>query len=194
VSTEYDVAFSFLGEDESPAVHIADQVRDRMNVFVYSEQQKGLAGKDGLTEFTATFRERSKVCVVLYRERYGHTKWTRVEETAIKERALESGWDFLLVISLDGTAPVWLPKTKLWLGFERFGVSGAGSVIDAKVTEAVGIPKIESPRSHAERIARAAERQTEHEAILQSQRGVAMAGAEVERLFTTSGMKSRPSS
>ena len=47
---KYDVAISFLAQDEPLAVQLADALRDRMTVFVYSEQQKELVGKDGLEE------------------------------------------------------------------------------------------------------------------------------------------------
>jgi hypothetical protein len=41
---KYDVAFSFLADDEPLAVEIADRIRDRVGVFIYSESQKGLIG------------------------------------------------------------------------------------------------------------------------------------------------------
>ena len=49
---EYDVAFSFLADDEPLVVQIADQLRERYQVFLYSERQKELAGKDGVEQFS----------------------------------------------------------------------------------------------------------------------------------------------
>lgn len=49
----YDVALSFLGEDEPLARQIGDVLRDRLSVFIYSnaEQQTKLAGRDGEEAF-----------------------------------------------------------------------------------------------------------------------------------------------
>lgn len=180
----YDVAISFLAQDEALAIGLADRLRERMSVFVYSERQKELAGKDGLEAFTRVFRSDSRVCVILYREGWGKTKWTRVEETAIKDRAFDEGWDFLLVVALsrDG-APKWLPATKIWLGFERFGSDGLAAVVDARVHECGGEPREESARARMERLARLDEAEADRELFLKSQRGVKAARSEAEALI-----------
>ena len=91
-STEYkyDVAISFLQEDEPLAIEIADRLGGRVgvDVFVYSRRQNDLVGKDGLEAFSGVFGEQSRVVVVLHRGQWGQTPWTRVEETAIKNRGL----------------------------------------------------------------------------------------------------------
>jgi hypothetical protein len=181
---EFDVAFSFLADDEGIAISIADELRDRYSVFIYSERQKELAGKDGLVQFSEVFGKKARVCVVLYRLGWGQTKWTRIEETAIKERAFEHGWDFLLIIALESCAtPAWLPKTKIWLGLERFGIQGAAGVIDARVQETGGKSREETPREKATRLARKAKIQEEHKAYLTSPEGLAAAHNSLESLF-----------
>jgi hypothetical protein len=183
---EYDLAISFLAQDEPLATQLADELRDRYRIFVYSERQKDLAGKDGVDEFSRVFKERSRVVVILFRSGWGDTKWTRVEETAIKERAFESGWDFLVVIALTAEgAPVWLPKTKIWVGWERFGLPAAAAVIDARIQEAGGTSKRESARERAERLARIAERRQERESWLHSSAAVQEAADELEKLFSS---------
>jgi len=181
---EYEVAFSFLADDEPLAMSIADRLRDRMRVFLFSERQRELAGKDGLEEFSAVFGQKARVVSVLYRQGWGTTRWTRVEESAIKDRAFDRGWDFLIVVSLDGSrAPVWLPRTKLWLGFDRYGVGGAASVIDARVQEAGGQVHEENAIERAERLARIEKNRAEREAYLASPAGVQGAQAEVAKVF-----------
>jgi hypothetical protein len=172
---EYDVAFSFLAKDEPYARRLAVLIGGQARTFVYSDHQKDLAGKDGMEEFTKTFAERARVVVVLHREGWGDHKWTGVERTAIKERGFEHGWEFLLAISLDGTAPVGIPKAQLWLDWKRFGEETAVAVILRKVTEQGGDVHEESA---AEQAARA---QSQHVAeknvsgFLHSERGVAAA-------------------
>ena len=70
---KYDVAFSFLADDESLAIEIGDRIRDRVGVFIYSESQKDLIGNDGIDQFSSVFRQDSRLVVVLYREQWGQT-------------------------------------------------------------------------------------------------------------------------
>jgi hypothetical protein len=181
---EYEVAFSFMADDEPLAVQIADQLRDRYQVFLYSERQKELAGRDGVERFSEVFREKARVCVVLFREGWGKTKWTRVEETAIKDRAFEKGWEFLVVVSLGATnAPAWLPKTKIWFGLDRFGIPGAVAVIEARIQDQGGISSDETPSERATRLARAEELKAERKEFLESPDGFHLAQKELGNLF-----------
>ena len=86
---KYDVAISFLSQDESTATAIHERLSEGLQVFFYPRSQEELAGTDGLESMRKPFFGESRVVVVLYREKWGKTPWTRVEETAIKESCLE---------------------------------------------------------------------------------------------------------
>ena len=101
ITYEYDVAFSFLNTDENIAIKLNDLLSGRFNTFIYSEKQAELAGKDGEEKFNEVFGRQARVVVVLYRNEWGTTKWTRIEMTAIKNRAFEYGYDFTSVIQRD---------------------------------------------------------------------------------------------
>src|ERR1700732_787174 len=132
---EYDVAFSFLAQDESVATELNDALSERVKTFFYSKQQEQLAGTDGEKTFNAVFGEKSRVVVILYRDTWGTNPWTRIEETAIRNRAHDEGYDFSLLVLLDNKSatPTWFPKTRIWIGFERYGVAGAAAVIEARI-------------------------------------------------------------
>src|SRR4051812_15063041 len=98
-----DIAFSFLAVDELLAQRLARRLDRHVRVFVYSDQQKEIAGKDGVEVFTEIYGESAQFVVVLFRAGYGQTRWTRIEETAIKSRVLEIGAQTVLLLSLDGT-------------------------------------------------------------------------------------------
>jgi hypothetical protein len=151
---EYDVAFSFLHQDEQLAIDVADRVRDRVKVFIYSEQQKALIANDGVDTFSQVFKQGARVVVVLFRETWGTTKWTRVEETAIKSRHLDEGPKFLVVASLDGNHPVWYPDTWIWGDLERYGIDGLASVIETKVRQRGGEVHSETLADYAANIDR----------------------------------------
>src|SRR4051794_39241639 len=101
---EYDIAISFLHRDESLALQLFNRLAETFHVFVYSKRQESLAGTDGLETFRRTFRSDSRLVVVLYRDGWGKTPWTRVEEQAIQDRFLKEGWNWLLFATLDANS------------------------------------------------------------------------------------------
>ena len=70
---EYDVAFSFLAQDEGVATELNDALSERVKTFLYSKQQEQLAGTDGEKTFNAVFAEKSRFVVILYRDTWGTT-------------------------------------------------------------------------------------------------------------------------
>lgn len=153
---EFDVALSFHSKDEATAQQLADRLSDRFTVFIYSEQQKILAGRDGEQTFNAVYGQKARVVVVLHRQEWGETPFTRIEQTAIRNRAFEEGFDFTVFIPTDGKgAPKWLPKTRLWVGLDRWGLDGAAAVIEAKIQEQGGLTKSETATERAARLQRA---------------------------------------
>ena len=96
----YDVAISFLARDEPIAVEFYSKLADGLNVFFFPRNQEELAGSDGLESMRAPFLD-ARVVVVLFRAPWGETPWTRVEQTAMTDRALQEGWDFILFVMLN---------------------------------------------------------------------------------------------
>lgn len=180
VQYKYDVAFSFVAQDETLAASLADLLQDRLKVFIYSQQQKELAGNDGEIVFGRVFGEEARLVVVLYRPGWGETPWTRIEETAIRNRAYSEGYEFVTFIPLEPPAvPKWLPKTKIWLGLERWGLQSAASVIEARVQELGGdLKDVESAHERAARFARRVAFEKNREIFLGSHEGVEAADSE----------------
>ena len=180
----YDIAFSFLADDEPPARALSEKLAGRATTFVYSERQKDLAGKDGVETFSAVFRRQARLVVVLYRDGWGKTKWTRIEETAIKERYLDEGMSFLLVVAMKPrpTLPAWLPRTRLYFNLAEFGLDGAVAAIVARFQEAGGEPRDESPSELAARLAEAKRRRDTDVAWLHSFEGARGAYEEFRRI------------
>jgi hypothetical protein len=181
----YDVAFSFLSSNEPLALRLKDGLADRLHAFVYSREQPDVIGRntDGVEAFTNVFKHESRVCVVLHSNGWGSTNYTRLEESAIKERALVYGWDFLLVACLDKTpAPKWLPITKLWYGLERYGVDGLLAAIDNRVTELGGRPNEDSIVERAARVMRERQFAETRHLFKATREGLDAASREVERL------------
>jgi len=138
---QYDVAISFLSEDEPIGAAFRDRLSDGLNVFFYPQNQEQLAGTDGLETMRAPFLDNSRVVVVLYREPWGKTPWTRVEQTAIQEGCLEQGWHRLFFVALDNTSPIpkWVPPNHVRFNYEDFGLEQAVGAIKARVQECGGV-------------------------------------------------------
>ena len=176
---DYEVAFSFHGADEGLATQLNDLLSDRLKTFIYSERQKELAGTDGQESFSDVYGRTARVVVILYRQDYGQTRWTRVELDAIKNRSLEDGWDFTFFIPTEDipSMPPWVPKTRLYAGLKRWGLEGAAAAIEARVTEAGGRPHEETVAERAARYKRAADLKALQKQFLSSDRGVQSASA-----------------
>ncbi len=185
-SFKYEVAFSFLTQDEALASELNDLVQDRLSTFLYSQQQAKLAGGDGEQLFNRVFREEARLVVVLYREAWGSTNWTRIEETAIRGRAHEEGYDFTLFIPLDSptTVPKWLPKAQLWFNLERFGTRAAASIIEERVRVLGGEPRPETVQDRAARLARAMAFAERRKKFRGSEEGVGAANRAFDKLET----------
>lgn len=141
---EFDVAISFCARDEELARQLGNMLAP-LNVFVYSKEQEEVAGTDGTESFRGVFRERSRVVVVLHRELWGHTRWTRVEELAVQDYMLETRFHPLVFVQLDKSAPPkWLPETHIRFDLETYSVAELVGAIKASVARHGGVLKPQS--------------------------------------------------
>src|SRR4030095_16822783 len=181
---KYEVAFSFLNGDEHLALAINDLIQDRYPTFIYSLHQVELAGRDGQEMFDEIFGHQSRLVVIIYRKGWGESDWTRMEETSIKNRAYNTGYDFTLWIMLaDSTPPQYVPKTRLWYDIERWGNSGAASIIESKINELGGFTREESASDKIQRLNRELEFEKYRKSYLRSKEGVKDITIELDELY-----------
>lgn len=180
----YDVAFSFLKEDEALADEINQMLKSRISTFIYSEHQAELVGNDGEKLLNKIFHDRSRVVCVLHRKGWGGTPWTRIEETAVKNRAYNSGYDFTIFVPLDkNPLPKWIPKTYIYYGLERWGIEGLAPVIEAKVQEQGGVIHHETPSDKILSYLAKKSDSDRRQSIIESSEGVRLAKEEIQQLF-----------
>jgi hypothetical protein len=185
ISFPYDVAISFLAEDHGLAREI-EAALPNLKGFVYSERQAEIGATDGVETFPNVFGRDARIVVVLYREKWGTTKWTRIEEIAIKNRLLNDGAEFLTFIHLEPGKPTprWLPQTRLWVDLARLGVVGAVSVIEERVRQAGGAVREETAEENATRLGRERRAEAERLGFLRSDDGVRAADQSADQLLT----------
>ncbi|MCC7177052.1 MAG: hypothetical protein IT177_01560 [Acidobacteria bacterium] len=172
----YDVAFSFLSQDESVARDLNNRLTGRLETFIYSdaERQATIAGTDGEETFGQVFGEQARTVVILYREGWGNSGFTAAESTAIRNRAFKFGHDFLTLIPLGSppTTPVWFPRNRLWIGLEQYGPAHAASVIESRAREAGSTARPDSISDLAERMKRLLAARKRRAGLLDSMEGV----------------------
>ena len=171
---KYDAAISFLAKDEATARTIADKLEaSGFKVFFFPRNQEELAGTNGMETMRVPFFA-SRVNVVLFREPWGQTPWTRIEQTAITERCLEKGWDLLMFVQLDSisTLPKWLPKTHVRFALESYGPEQLVGAIKARVQEQGGVVTPPDAMSEAKRVKREADYLRDREALMRDRRWI----------------------
>lgn len=182
---KYDVAFSFLKEDEKIAIELNDLIQDRYKTFLYSKNQEEVAGTDGELTFNNIFGIETRIVVVLYRKKWGTTPWTRIEQTAIRNRAFENGFEFAIFIPLDErvTLPNWVPKSEIYVGLRRWGHKGTASVIEAKIQKFGGEKRIENIHDKATRKKRELDFKEKRKNYLELESTVREANNEMSKCF-----------
>lgn len=183
---DYDVGISFLSQDEGLALDLKNALEPELKIFVYSKRQEDLAGTDGLESFRETFRNKCRLCVVLFREKWGQTPWTRVEETAIKEMCLDQGWKslFFVRLSSDSLVPKWLPETHLYFQYDQYGLKQTVGAIKARAQELGTVIHVETPVEKADRICQEQEFQNQISTFCRSSEGISGLKKESISLFT----------
>ena len=124
--------------------------------------------------------------VVRYRDGWGQTPWTRVEEAAIKDRFLQQGWEWLLFVMVDeaSTPPAWLPKSEIRLNYETYGFEQLLGAIKLRAQKLGSVLRAETPLEKALRLEKASTERSQREQIVLTQ-GRAAVGEEHERLRQT---------
>ncbi len=161
-----DVAISFLAADEKIASAIAAGLGG-LGVFFFPDRQEDLAGTDGLETMREPFL-RSRVNVVLYREKWGKTRWTAVEEVAIKDRCFNGDWVALMLVMLDKDAPPpkWLPQPYVRFNLQDYGIDQLVGAVKARVQENGGTIQRRSAMAEAARVRSEAEYLADRNAMM----------------------------
>ncbi len=131
---EYDVAFSFAGEDREIARRIAAFSRaNGVRVYIDEHHQWESWGKD-LTEYLAhIYDEAARYCVILVSEDYVRKPYTIHERRIALARALESRSEYVLPVRLDDAWPPGLPRTIKYLDAREMDPESIGEMLVRKV-------------------------------------------------------------
>jgi hypothetical protein len=155
----YDVAISFLFHDLRTAQALHDELATSgSKMFFFPRRQEELAGTSGMESMRAPFLG-ARVNVVLFRNPWGESPWTRIEDAAISERCFKGGWSTLMFVQLDKTSvlPRWLPPTHVRFSYDDYGLTQLIGAIKLRVQEHGGVIKRVDALGKAEAVKREAD-------------------------------------
>lgn len=181
---KYDVAVSYLSEDEDLAYKIYTELGEIFKVFVYTQHQNELAGEGGIETLRDIFINRSKLIVILFKNGWGNTSWTSTEEKAIKDFGLKNQWKGILLVKLDDSkAPNWFPDSDIFLDYSIYGFDELIGIIKLRAQERGSEVKETTAVEKANILQIKRELKNKRKKFLKSEEGVREAQNEIKSLF-----------
>ncbi len=140
----WDIAISLCRQDIDFAKKLVKALNPSLKVFFYEDKQEELISKSGPESFAKTFKEQSRLVIILSRKEWSETYYTEIERNAIIDRTAvkNEGYQFLMVIPMvQGEIPPWYPSTQIYASPFRFSIEELAHFIEFKVAEEGGIVK-----------------------------------------------------
>lgn len=101
---DYDVAFSFAGEDRAVVESLATRLKQQnVSVFYDRDKQAEMWGENLQEYLTDIYLKQARFCVMFISRAYAEKMWTRHERRTAMARALEQKRAYILPIRLDRT-------------------------------------------------------------------------------------------
>ena len=136
---KYDIAISLCKQDVDFAKKLVSQLNPSLSVFFYENNQEELINKMGPEVFARTFKEQSRIVVILSRNEWSKTVYTEIEANAIIEKFSKDGYGFLFVIPMEpNQIPAWYPSIRIYADPRRFTIEDLAKFIEFKVSEEGG--------------------------------------------------------
>jgi TIR domain len=112
---QYEIAFSFAGEDRKYVDQVARILRNSsINVFYDAFEQTNLWGKDLYAHLDDVYRHRARYCVMFISQAYKNKLWTNHERESAQARAFKEHQDYILPARFDDTE---IPGIRPTLGY-----------------------------------------------------------------------------
>jgi hypothetical protein len=101
---EYDIAFSFAGEDRATVQQLANELIQRnVRIFYDMDEKAELWGKDLYQYSQEIYRDRARYCVIFVSAAYAEKTWARHELKQAQARAIKEHREYILPVRLDDT-------------------------------------------------------------------------------------------
>ena len=183
---KYDIAFAFLEKDEPLVNQINNLLKDKFKTFLNSKKQEYKDDLEREMLLLDVFKKQSRCVIIFYRNKWGTTPYTAIEEKAVRTRISEEGNNNLLVISLDNppVVPKYLSKTQIWTELAQAGINGTAAFIEEQVKALGGGLSEELPLDVGIKLKKEPRFEIESSKFLESVSGLEIAVIELKKLFS----------
>jgi hypothetical protein len=131
---DYDVAFSFAGEDRQVVEPVADRLKQaNVSVFYDREKTAEMWGRNLDEYFADVFLNRARFCVMFVSHAYAEKMWARLERRSAMARAMKQKDAYILPIKLDDAELEGLLPTVHYISFSEHGEQGIVDLILEKL-------------------------------------------------------------
>jgi len=123
MSYEYDVAFSFAGEQRDYVREVAKVLSEEYNLKVFFDEfeEEKLWGKNLYDYLYEVYSQKSKYVIVFVSTEYKEKIWTNHEREAAQEKALKlKNKEYILPVKFDDTNIPGLPSTIKYLDANKY--------------------------------------------------------------------------
>ncbi|MRJ44852.1 TIR domain-containing protein [Idiomarina loihiensis] len=138
---EYDVCFSFAGEDRDYVEAVAGSARSKgIRVFYDMYEEIDLWGKDLYEHLDDVYKNSAKYCVLFASESYAKKLWTNHERKSAQERAFKENVEYILPAKFDSTS---IPGIRDTVGYVDLSKKTPEQLSDMIAQKVGRIPKFE---------------------------------------------------
>jgi hypothetical protein len=131
---DYDLAFSFAGEDRPVVEALAARlIGDGVRVFYDFYEKAALWGKDLYQHLQVVYRDRARYCVIIVSAAYADKVWTRHELKQAQARAFKEHHEYILPVRLDDTEIPGLNATVGYIDLRKHSIDELHRVILEKL-------------------------------------------------------------
>lgn len=143
---EYDVAFSFAGEDRAYVAQLVGMVRARgISVFYDDYETASLAGENLIQRLYHIYRDSARLCVIVVSSSYLNKDWTMHELKAAQDREFVEKYAYIIPIKLEtGISLPGIPNTKGYLDAKNHSIGEIAYIIRDKVADLIEAERAKS--------------------------------------------------
>lgn len=150
---EYDVAFSFAGENRPYVEQVAAVLRaNGVHVFYDEYEKTNLWGKDLYVHLDEVYRKKARYCVMFASEAYERKMWTNHERRSAQARAIGENREYILPARFDDTEIPGVPPTIGYISLKGMPPIDFAGLIQQKLSQTsadsrgvVPVPSLSAP-------------------------------------------------
>ncbi len=134
---EFDICFSFAGEDRTYVEKVASELKKSgVKIFYDLYEQTNLWGKDLYVHLDEVYRHKARFCVMFISQHYSQKLWTNHERRSAQARAFSENREYILPARFDDTEVPGLPPTVGYISLTDISPKEFAKLIKRKLEEA----------------------------------------------------------